>query len=485
MPAGFPCVTHRFVASGPLARPSPLASGGQLSSFFFPPPPSSLAESPALAKPRVLTAPLSRRESSRALEEGIAILATVHNPWIEGVPSVSEGKQIVRRGFGLRKEVAPMLARDYESSLVECARAEGNVLRWPGLELRIAQEFGFCYGVDRAIDYAYETRKRFPNKRLFLTGEIIHNPSVNQRLHDIGYRFLDGSHGEEGEWEDVTEDDILLIPAFGVSIPVLERMRATGALLVDTTCGSVLNVWRNVERYAKEGFTCLIHGKWDHEETRATASRALVHGGGYLIVRDLEQAERVAGVIERRVPAHILTREFVESSSAGFDAGRDLQRIGMANQTTMLSSESLEIAERMRAAIGVRYGENAVKERFRAFDTICSATEDRQAAVLQMLEEAPEVMIIIGGYNSSNTGHLAEICSKRIPTYHVKNASELLSAEKIRHQPAFEQELVESEGWLPARPLRIGITAGASTPDREVGAVIRRLLELRGIDAEL
>ncbi|MDQ7006809.1 MAG: 4-hydroxy-3-methylbut-2-enyl diphosphate reductase [Acidobacteriota bacterium] len=398
---------------------------------------------------------------------------------------MSHFPDIVRKGFGLRREVAGELARDYESELVSQARLAGHALAWPGLKVRIAKEFGFCYGVERAVDYAYETRRHFPGRRLLITGEIIHNPGVNTRLRELGYEFLDGGHGSTVAFEDVGPEDVVLIPAFGVTVDLLTRLRETGALLVDTTCGSVLNVWKNVERFAREGYTCLIHGKWDHEETRATASRALQYPGGkVLVVRNLEETHEVAGFIRAGEGAdgEAFLRRFAQSVSESFDPRRDLQRVGMANQTTMLSSESLEVARVIRQALEDRWGSDAIDEHFRAFDTICSATEDRQQAVLEMMESPPELMIIIGGYNSSNTGHLAEICAQKVPTYHVEGAGELLSAGEIRHRLPDTGKMALSRGWLPEKDLEVGITAGASTPDREIGAVICRLLELRGID---
>ncbi len=394
-------------------------------------------------------------------------------------------EKLYRKGFGLRKEVSGDLARDWASPLVERARREGGVLRWPGVTVRLAKEFGFCVGVERAIDYAYEARKRFPDRRLFLTGEIIHNPKVNRRLRDLGVEFLDGSYGSTLGWDDLRPEDVVLVPAFGLPVDQMERLRTIGCVLVDTTCGSVLNVWKNVERYARDGFTCLIHGKWNHEETRATASRALTHAGGrYLVVRDLCEAEVVARFIEEGGdPGEFLAR-FVRACSSGFDPRHDLGRIGMANQTTMLMSESLRIQERIRAALARRYGEEELPRRFRAFDTICSATEDRQQAVLRMIAEPLDLALVIGGFNSSNTGHLARLCSEKVPTWHVEGAWDLLDGERIRHKPVGAREPVVSEGWLPAGDLRVGMTAGASTPDRDVELVLRRLLELRGIDPE-
>ncbi len=391
---------------------------------------------------------------------------------------------LIRKGFGLRQEVAGDLARDYHSELVQRARASGYRLERPGLVVRIAEEFGFCYGVERAVDYAYEARMRFPERRLFVTGEIIHNPGVNRRLRELGYEFLDGSHGSTLGFEDLTADDVVLLPAFGVTMELLTRLRGVGCVLVDTTCGSVLNVWRNVESYAKSGFTCLIHGKWNHEETRATASRALQHAGGqYLIVRDMDEALEVAAYIEGTGERAAFEARFAPAASPGFDPDRDLGRVGMANQTTMLSSESLAIAARIREALERRYGP-AAAERFRSFDTICSATQDRQDAVRRLMQDPPDLMLIIGGFNSSNTGHLAEICADVVPTFHVEGADGLLDAHRIRHKPIHQTALVETAGWLPAGPVTIGVTAGASTPDKEIGRLIDRLLLLRGVAAQ-
>lgn len=396
--------------------------------------------------------------------------------------NTTDPERIVRKGFGLRKQVAEALAQDYESSLVSRARRSGYRLSWPGFVIRIAEEFGFCYGVERAVDYAYETRQHFPDRRLFITGEIIHNPGVNVRLRELGYEFLDGKHGSSHTIEDLTAKDVVLIPAFGVTMEFLEQLRGTGALLVDTTCGSVLNVWKNVERFAREGFTCVIHGKWAHEETQATASRALRYSEGrVLVLRDIDQAELVARYIREGGDKEEFYRRFQNAFSRGFDPDSDLGHIGMANQTTMLSSESLRIAGLIRDALAGKFGERALAERFRSFDTICSATEDRQQAVIRMMRTPPQLMIVIGGYNSSNTGHLAEICAEDVPTYHVESATELLSPTEIRHKPISQEELVISRSWLPEGDVEIGITAGASTPDRGIGEVIARLLKMKGL----
>ncbi|MBZ5637524.1 MAG: 4-hydroxy-3-methylbut-2-enyl diphosphate reductase [Acidobacteriia bacterium] len=386
----------------------------------------------------------------------------------------------VNRGFGLKQAITGRLSRDYHSEMVERMRGEGLRLDVGDLSFRLAQEFGFCYGVDRAVEYAYETREKFPDRRIFVVGEIIHNPGVNRRLQDMGIRLLEGSAG----FAELLRRDVVILPAFGVPLGEMDALRATGAVLVDTTCGSVLNVWKNVENYAHDGFTALIHGKYEHEETRATSSRALKHPEGrYIVVRDRVQTEVVCDHIGGRVDRDGFLHLFADAISPGFDPERDLERIGCANQTTMLSSESLAIAGRVRAAMIARWGADEAAKRFRSFDTICSATQERQDALVALLGEVRlDLMVVIGGYNSSNTTHLVEIAIAKAPTYHIRSAEGLESAERIRHQPLGSGREGVSAGWLPEGPVTIGLTAGASTPDIEIENVIRRIASFRGID---
>jgi 4-hydroxy-3-methylbut-2-enyl diphosphate reductase len=346
------------------------------------------------------------------------------------------------------------------------------------LTIHLAREFGFCYGVDRAVDYAYQARKRFPDRPVVLTGEIIHNPHVNDQLRAQGIRFL----SDPGESIDaLTPNDVVILPAFGVTMELLEELDRRGCTLVDTTCGSVLNVWKNVKRYSADGFTSVIHGKYWHEETRATASQASHEGNGhYLVVLNRDDAEEACRYIRGGGDSAAFLARFEHAMSPGFDPDRDLQRIGCANQTTMLSSESLEIGETFRAAMRDRYGDAEMAARFRAFDTICSATQDRQDAVAALLDEQPlDLMVVIGGYNSSNTCNLARICERRLPTYHIAEADCLISAFEIRHKPVGGKAEAVSAGWLPAGgAVVIGLTSGASTPDNLVGTVVRRLDDL-------
>lgn len=389
---------------------------------------------------------------------------------------------IFRKGLDMKAAVADILAEDYASALVDRIRREDHRYVSGRLTVHLAREFGFCYGVDRAVDYAYQARRRFADRRVFLTGEIIHNPHVNDKLRASGIRFL----SDPGESVDaLTSDDVVILPAFGVTVDDLARLVGIGCTLVDTTCGSVLNVWKNVSRYAQDGFTAIIHGKVHHEETRATASQALKHPGGrYLVVLDRDEAREVCDYIRGGGDRDRFLARFRHAASPGFDPDVDLERVGLANQTTMLMSESLEIGEMFRDAMLARYGEAELPRHYRAFDTICSATQERQDAVIELLSaHRLDLMVVVGGYNSSNTCNLANICATRVPTYHIADAECLVSPDEIRHRPVTPpggSRKAASEtttaGWLPPRgPLVVGLTAGASTPNNIVGQVIQRL----------
>ncbi len=388
-----------------------------------------------------------------------------------------------RKGFGLKREIEGALAADYHSRLVDGVRAGGYRLSVGDLTFRLAKDFGFCYGVDRAVEYAYEAHEKFPSKRLFLVGEIIHNPHVNRRLEEKGITILSREGSGEFAFSGISPEDVVILPAFGVTVHDFERLRHIGCVLVDTTCGSVLNVWKRVERYAKEGFTALVHGKHLHEETRATASQVTrFPGGKYLVVRDMDETELVCRHIEAGGAASELERRFASAASEAFDFDRDLDRVGVANQTTMLARDSLAIAARVRAAFARRYGVGNVDAHFRSFDTICSATQERQDAVLELVREALDVMLVIGGYNSSNTMSLARICSQHVRTFHVEDASGIDPASGvIRHQPVGSKQEVVSAEWLTPGTKTIGITAGASTPNNKIGEAIARILEAKGM----
>src|SRR5512143_1791604 len=389
-----------------------------------------------------------------------------------------------RKGFGLKDEIEGALVGDYHSALVEEVRSRGYELTAGDLTVRLAREFGFCYGVDRAVEYAYETRTKFPDKRILLVGEIIHNPHVNAKLSSMGIVILRRGDLGDFDFSGVTADDVVIMPAFGVTKEAFDRLRALGCVLVDTTCGSVLNVWKRVESYARDGFTSVIHGKYQHEETRATASQAgKFPGGHYIVVRDMGEARLLCEFIAHGGSSADLRQRFRAASSPDFEPERDLQRLGVANQTTMLSGESLAIAAELRRAMVARHGEAEAARRFRTFDTICSATQDRQDAVLRLLEDSVDVMVVIGGYNSSNTTHLAALCARKVSTFHVEDSTGL-DPERglIRHKPVGGHEEMETAGWLPAAARVVGVTAGASTPNNKVGETIERVFATRGID---
>lgn len=401
----------------------------------------------------------------------------------------------IRKGFGLKAEVQETLAADYTGHLVDLLRERDYVLTAGETTIRLAREFGFCYGVERAVDYAYQTRRKFPERRIFLAGEIIHNPHVNAKLHEMGVVFL-AAKGKGFDYAAVQPQDVVILPAFGVTIQDFQTLRELGCVVVDTTCGSVLNVWKRVEAYARDGFTSLIHGKYYHEETRATASQVEKYAGGqYLVVRDMSEAELVMDYLEARAgieprrPAlsrAAFLERFSKAASDGFDPDVHLERVGVANQTTMLARESLAIGAAVGESMARAYGEAHRAEHFRTFDTICSATQDRQDAVMELLREPIDLMVVVGGYNSSNTISLAALCAERVPTYHIADPDEIdVESNRVHYRrigPVHHED--SAEPWLPTHgALRVGITAGASTPNNKIEQAVARVFAIRGVDA--
>jgi 4-hydroxy-3-methylbut-2-enyl diphosphate reductase len=394
--------------------------------------------------------------------------------------AVDEG--LHRKGLGLKTLARRELESHYASDLLLRIRESGGRMTRGNLTVVLAREYGFCYGVERTIQYAYETRIKFPDRRIFVTDEVIHNPHVNQKLVTLGMEFLKGRYRRWACFDDLTPEDVVIIPAFGVTVEELELLRSKGSILVDTTCGSVLNVWKNVERYARSGFTAIIHGKYWHEETRATASQVSKYAGGRaIVVLNMEEARRICDYIGRGGDRAEFLRRFGKAVSDGFDPDRDLARVGVANQTTMLAAESRAIEAAVREAVVARWGAAALADHFMEFDTICSATQERQDAIHEMLKEPLDLVVLIGGFNSSNTSHLAEIAAERYPTYFIENAEDLRSGDEIRCRAIHAPDVEVRRGWLPrGRPVTVGVTAGASTPNNVIGGVIERLFELRG-----
>ncbi len=403
-----------------------------------------------------------------------------------------------RKGFGLKSEVRDDLAADYDGQVVDLLRSNDYTLVVGDVTIRLAREFGFCYGVERAVEYAYQARRKFPDRRIYLVGEIIHNPHVNDRLREMGVEILErrpagGSGKPEGgpaspsfDFSGIRPDDVVIMPAFGCTIDDFTALREIGCVLVDTTCGSVLNVWKRVESYARDGFTSLIHGKYYHEETRATASQTQKYPGAhYIVVRNMDEAKLVCDYIEGRGTAAALLEKFAKAVSPGFDPEKHLRRIGVANQTTMLARESLAIGEEVGAAIARARGDDARATDFRSFDTICSATQERQDAVNELLESGVDVMVVIGGFNSSNTISLAALCADRVPTYHIETSTAIdPDAKSVHYRLAqVKHEEADMVDWLPGGAVRVGITAGASTPNNKIGDVVARVLATRGLRA--
>src|SRR5437667_44725 len=372
----------------------------------------------------------------------------------------------------------------YRSDLVERIRASGHILSAGDLTIKLAKEFGFCYGVERAIDLAYAARKVFPDQPIYILGEIIHNPEVNDQIRAMGIKFLSGKE-KDADVDDLRKDDIVIIPAFGTEVSTRKKLEEKGCRFVDTTCGDVMSVWKRVRQYSKERVTSIIHGKSWHEETKATSSQTMAHGGGhYLVVFTLAETDYVCNYIVHGGDKAEFLAKFKHACSEGFDPDLHLQAIGVANQTTMLRGETEEVQRRLKAAMIKKYGEAELDKHFRFFDTICGATQDRQDALQKLLHDPLDLLLVIGGYNSSNTSHLAEMGEAKLPTYFIKNAAKMESDKVIRHYDQHKHEEVTSPDWLPTGKITVGITAGASCPNNLIEDAIRRLFELRGISVQ-
>jgi 4-hydroxy-3-methylbut-2-enyl diphosphate reductase len=388
----------------------------------------------------------------------------------------------------IMEAVQAQVLSHYRSELVESIRANGGVLSADGLTVKLAKEFGFCYGVERAIDLAYAARKYFsdvsPHTPIYLLGEIIHNPEVNDQIRNMGIKIISPKPTEE-ELSQLQSGDAVIIPAFGTEVSTRKKLEAAGCILVDTTCGDVMSVWKRVRQYSKEHVTSIIHGKAKHEETKATTSQARAYGSGhYLVVYNLAETDYVCDYILHGGDKHEFLKKFEGAYSAGFDPDLHLQAVGVANQTTMLRGETEEVQRRFKAVMEAKYGADKIAQHFRFFDTICGATQDRQDALEKMLLTPPNLLIVIGGYNSSNTSHLAEMGEAKLPTYFIKNAAKMESAALIHHYDQHKKEEVATANWLPAGSLTVGVTAGASCPNNLIEDTIRRLFELRGVSVQ-
>ena len=383
------------------------------------------------------------------------------------------------------EQVKAEVVTHYRSELVEHIRANGSKFAYGNTSIRLAKEFGFCYGVERAIDLAYAARRHFPTEQpVYILGEIIHNPHVNEQIRDMGLTFLSGSH-QAANIDDLQEGDPVVVPAFGTEVGITDQLNERGCTVIDATCGDVMSVWKRVRQNAREQVTSIIHGKAWHEETKATSSQAKAFENGHsLVVFDLEETDAVCRYITQGGDREAFLTRFNGAMSEGFDPDRHLDAIGLANQTTMLRGETEEVQRRLRTAMIEKHGEEALAEHFRFFDTICGATQDRQDALRDLLSRPMDLLLVVGGYNSSNTSHLAEMGEAKLPTYFIKDASEMESAERLHHFLQDTHLMALAENWLPPDGvLTVGVTAGASCPNNLIEEVILRVYELRGTPA--
>jgi 4-hydroxy-3-methylbut-2-enyl diphosphate reductase len=389
--------------------------------------------------------------------------------------SLQKSETYHRKGFGHGAEVMGVMNSEYQSQLIQEIRQNDYCLKRDNVTLKLAEAFGFCWGVERAVAMAYETRQHFPGDRLWITNEIIHNPSVNQRLREMEVNFIPVRDNLK-DFSEIEAGDVVILPAFGASVMEMQLLNDKGCTIVDTTCPWVSKVWNSVEKHKKKDYTSIIHGKYNHEETIATSSFA----GTYLIVLNLAQARQVCDYILRGGSKEDFLDQFKNAYSQGFDPDRDLVYLGVANQTTMLKSETEAIGKLFEQTLLQKYGPLALNDHFMSFNTICDATQERQDAMLKLVEEPLDLMVVIGGYNSSNTTHLQEMAIERgIPSYHIDSAERISSENRVEHKP-LGKELEIAEPWLPQGNITVGITSGASTPDKVVEEVMERILSIKG-----
>ncbi|OKH49356.1 4-hydroxy-3-methylbut-2-enyl diphosphate reductase [Calothrix sp. HK-06] len=392
--------------------------------------------------------------------------------------SLQHSENYHRRSFGHQEEVAAELKSEFQSNLIQEIRNNNYNFNRADVTIRLAQAFGFCWGVERAVAMAYETRKHFPTEQIWITNEIIHNPSVNQRLREMQVKFITVEAGQK-DFSVVGSGDVVILPAFGASVQEMQLLNDKSCKIVDTTCPWVSKVWNTVEKHKKGDFTSIIHGKYNHEETVATSSFA----GKYLIVLNLQQAEYVTNYILNGGDRDEFMTKFSKACSAEFDPEVDLERVGIANQTTMLKGETEQIGKLFERTMMQKYGPQELNDHFQSFNTICDATQERQDAMFELVDEKLDLMIVIGGFNSSNTTHLQEIAVERtIPSYHIDCVERIKSRNAIEHRE-LNGQLKITENWLPDGEIVVGVTSGASTPDKVVEDVIEKIFELKATAA--
>jgi len=388
--------------------------------------------------------------------------------------SLQQSENYHRKGFGHQEEVAGVLKSEYQSNLIQQIRENSYTLQRGDVTIRLAEAFGFCWGVERAVAMAYETRQHFPGDRIWVTNEIIHNPSVNERLRDMQVEFVPVNQGNK-DFSSVSAGDVVILPAFGASVQEMQLLNDKGCKIVDTTCPWVSKVWNTVEKHKKKSYTSIIHGKYKHEETIATSSFA----DKYLIVLNMTEAEYVSNYILNGGNRGEFMTKFSRAYSDGFDPDKDLDRFGIANQTTMLKSETEQIGKLFELTMMKKYGPGELNQHFQSFNTICDATQERQDAMLNLVEEKLDLMIVIGGFNSSNTTQLQQIAiDRQIPSYHIDCAERIGPGNRIQHK-VLQGNLEVEENWLSDGKIVVGITSGASTSDKVVEDAIEKIFELK------
>ena len=389
--------------------------------------------------------------------------------------SLHHSENYYRRGFGHQAEVSTQFDSEYKSNFIQQIRDNNNTLEQGDVTIQLAEAFGFCWGVERAVAIAYEARKHFPTERVWITNEIIHNPSVNQYLRDMQIEFIPAEGIEKKDFSVVESGDVVILPAFGASVQEMKLLNDKGCKIVDTTCPWVSKVWNTVEKHKKGEYTSIIHGKYKHEETLATSSFA----GKYLVVLNLEEAEYVSNYILHGGNREEFLAKFGQAYSDGFDPERDLERIGIANQTTMLKSETEQIGKLFERTMMKKYGPIELNQHFQSFNTICDATQERQDAMLELVKEKLDLMIVVGGFNSSNTSHLQGIgLDNGIPSYHIDTVERILPENRIEYRQLNGEHAIK-ENWLPDGKIVVGVSSGASTPDKVVEDVVVKILELK------